>query len=270
MSSLALRTLVVTLLATCGGSAYGAVVELAPTGQFEAQGAEVRRSLQLPVAFLVSPSPFGRPVFITTGPLMARLLNPARITRAEADPEVVRVDTSGPQEDFLSVRPDGEDLIVDRDGLTMTLKASPPLLGDRTLEELLQALPEYRRGAARYEPDAAALAKLRRATQPTELLVVFGSWCPHCAEAVPRLVRVLGDLDGAPIAVTFHGVPHDGTSDPVLEDLHVTGLPTAIVRRGGKEVARMEGTQWLTPERTLSALITAPARVGEGPSTKPR
>ncbi len=270
MSPFALRTLLVTLLASCWGSAYGAIVELAPTGQFEAQGAEVRRSLQMPAAFLVSPSPFGRPVFITTGPLTARLLNPARITRAEADPEVIRVDTSGPQEDFLSVRPDGENLVVDRNGLTMTLKASPPLLGDRTLEEVLQALPEYRRGAARYVPDPAALAKLRRVTQPTELLVVFGSWCPHCAEAVPRLVRVLEDVKGAPIAVTFHGVPHDGTPDPLTEELHVTGLPTAIVRRSGKEVARMQGDEWLTPERTLGTLIATPARVPEGQPAKPR
>ena len=269
MRSLALRAVVVALLASCARSAYGAVVELVPTGQFQAQGAQVCRSLEVPAAFLVSPSPFGRPVFITTGPLMARLLNPARITRAEADPEVVRVDTSGPQDDFLSVRPDGDDLVVARDGLTMTLKASPPLLGDHTLEELLQALPEYRRSAARYEPDAGAVAKLRRVTQPTELLVVFGSWCPHCAEKVPRLVRVLGDVSSAPIAVTFHGVPHEGAPDPIIDELHIAGLPTAIVRRSGKEVARMEGDGWLAPERTLSTLIATPARAPEGQSLKP-
>jgi thiol-disulfide isomerase/thioredoxin len=264
MSRFVLRTMLLALLASCSTSAYGAVVELAATGQFEVQGSEVHRSVEFPLAFLVSPSPFGRPVFITTGPLMARLLAPARITRDAADPEVVRVDTSGPQEDFLSVRADGENLIVSRDGLTMTLKASAPLLGDRTPDELLQALPDYRRAAARYTPDPATLAKLRHVTQPTQLLVVFGSWCPHCAEAVPRLLRVLQEIKGAPISVTFHGVPHGTTPDPVAEDLHVTGLPTAIVRRDGKELARMEGNQWAEPERTLFALVITPGGGARG------
>ena len=62
MRSLALRAVVVALLASCARSAYGAVVELVPTGQFQAQGAQVCRSLEVPAAFLVSPSPFGRPV----------------------------------------------------------------------------------------------------------------------------------------------------------------------------------------------------------------
>lgn len=258
MTRFILRTMLLALLAGRSIPAYGAVVELAATGQFEVQGSEVHRSLQFPVAFLVSPSPFGRPVFVTTGPLMARLLAPGRITRDAADPDVVRVDTSGPQEDPLSVRAEGENLIVSRNGLTMTLKASAPLLGDRTLDELLQALPDYRRAAARYTPDPATLAKLRRVTQPTQLLVVFGSWCPHCAEAVPRLLRVLQDIKGAPITATFHGVPHDGTPDPVAEEIHVTGLPTAVVRRDGRDLGRMEGTQWTAPEQTLVGLVTAP------------
>jgi thiol-disulfide isomerase/thioredoxin len=255
MTRFILRTMLVTLLASCGTPAHAATMELAATGQFEVQGAQIYRSLQPPAAFLVSPSPFGRPVFITTGPLGARLLDPARISRDGADPEVVQVDTSGPQEDFLSVRPEGQNLIVDRDGTTMTLKASPPLLGDRTLDEVIQALPEYRRGAARYTPDPGTLEKLRRVTQPTELVVVFGSWCPHCEQAVPRLVRVLEDVKGAPIGVTFHGVPPGEARDSVMDDLHITRLPTAIVRRDGKELARMEGDDWAAPERSLAMLV---------------
>jgi len=193
-------------------------------------------------------------VFITTGPPAARLLDPKRISGDAADSDLIHVDTSGPQEDFLTVRLKGANLTVERDGLEMTLKEGPPLLGDRTLNELLEALPEYRRDAARYTPDAGALEKLRRVKQPTELLVFFGSWCPHCARAVPRLLRVLQDVQGTPIAATFHGVPHGG-SDPLMEDLRVTGLPTVIIRRSSKEVARMEGEEWGAPEKNLVALL---------------
>ena len=253
------KTVVVALVVSWWSAAHAEPLELEPTGQFAASGSAIYRSIELPASFLVDPSPFGRPVLIMTGRLSARLLDPKRISRDAADPEVVRVDTGGPQEDFLSVRVDGPNLVVDRDGRTMTLKASPPLLGDRTVDELIEALPEYRRDAARYTPDPAALDKLRRLKQPTELLVFFGSWCPHCGQAVPRLVRVLESVRGAPIAVTFHGVPHDGT-DPMANDLGVNGLPTMIVRRDSKEVARMAGDEWAAPEKSLAALIASPAR----------
>jgi thiol-disulfide isomerase/thioredoxin len=241
----------VALLAS-GASAE--TVELATTSQFTVSGSAVYRSVELPVRLLVDPSPFGRPMLVTTGPLGARLLDPRRVTRDGADPEVVRVDTGGPQEGFLSVHADGAGLVVDRDGVKMTLKPAPPLLGDRTLDEVMKALPEYRRGAARYTPDRASLEKLSRA-QPTELLVVFGSWCPHCEQLVPKLARVLEDVKDAPITVTFHGVPPGGEGDLLMDELHVTGLPTAIIRRDGKEVARMEGEAWATPETTLARLV---------------
>lgn len=256
MSQIILRTVLVALLAS---GAYAEAIELVATGQFEVQGSTVYKSAEAPPTFLVLPSPFGRPVLVTTGPLGARLLDPARIARDAADPEAVRVDTSGPQTDFLLVHPDGPSLIVDRDGVKMTLKASPPLLGDRTSDEVMSALPEYRRGAARYRPDSVSVAKLSRTAQPTELVVVFGSWCPHCEQSVPRLVRVLEDVKGAPIKATFHGVPPGGEDDPLMSELHVTRLPTAIVRRDGKELARMEGEAWEAPETSLARIVATSA-----------
>jgi thiol-disulfide isomerase/thioredoxin len=261
MTRLVPNTVLVTLLAISWSAAHAHTLELATTSQFTVEGSTTYRSFELPAAFLVEPSPFGRSVLVTTGPLVARLIDPARISHDPGDSDVIRVDTGGSQEDFLTVRPEGSSLIVERDGRTMTLKESPPLLGDRTLDQLVEALPEYRRNAARYTPDPAALERLRGVKQPTELLVFFGSWCPHCEQAVPRLVRVLEDVQGAPIEVTFHGVPHDDWgSDPVAEGLRITGIPTLIVRRDSKEVGRMEGEQWVAPEKSLATLVVAPAR----------
>ena len=248
------NAIVITLLVSFSTARDTPAMDLAATSQFVVQGSRTYQSVDPPPAFLVQPSPFGRPVFITTGPPAARLLDPRRVSGDATDSDLIHVDTSGPQENFLSVRLQGANLTVERDGLEMTLKEGPPLLGDLTLNELLEALPEYRRDAARYALDAGALEKLRRVKQPTELLVFFGSWCPHCARAIPRLLRVLQDVQGAPITATFHGVPHGG-SDAMMEDLRVTGLPTVIVRRNSKEVARMEGEEWVAPERNLAAVV---------------
>jgi thiol-disulfide isomerase/thioredoxin len=246
----------VILLAAAWSPVAGASLELAPTGQFQVKDAQVYRTLEPPPRFLVLGSRFGRPVLITTGPIGARLLDPARVRRDDPPAETVHVDTGGPQQDFLTVRVSGENLVVERDGTTMTLAAAPPILGDKTLDEMLAAMPDYRRAAARYRPDAAALDRLRRAKQPAEVLVFFGSWCSHCEQVIPRLVRVLQDTRGAPLQVVFHGVPAPGgATDPMADDLGVRGLPTAIVRRDGKEVARLVGEDWGTPETALANMV---------------
>jgi len=254
------RRIVLVVSFVWSAVAGAATVDFATTGQFEVQGAQLYRSVELPVAFVVLGSKLGRPVLISTGPVTARLLDPARVTKDPADATRVRVDTGGTQGDTLVTKVDGSGILVDRDGITLKLTASPPVLGDHTLDQVLQAMPEYRRSAARYTPDTAALDAIRRAKQPTELFVVFGSWCSHCEQLIPRLVRVLQDSQGAPLTVTFHGVPADGAKDQVADDLRVSGLPTAIVRRDGKELARIEHEAWEAPEKTLAALVAVPAR----------
>jgi thiol-disulfide isomerase/thioredoxin len=245
---------IVTLLSS--SLLHAAAIELAVTGQYQVQDAQVYKSIQPPAAFLVLGSRFGRPVLITTGPVGARLLDPSRVRKDDPPAETVRVDTGGSQQDFLTVRMDGQNLVVERDGTMMKLTASPPILGDKTLDEMLEAMPDYRRSAARYTPDAAALDRLRRAKRPAELLVFFGSWCSHCEQLIPRLVRVLQDSRGAPLQVVFHGVPAPGSpQDPLAEELGVHGLPTGIVRRDGKEVARVVGEEWSAPETKLAELV---------------
>lgn len=249
------------------GWLHAATVDVAATGQLRAEtkgpgpsDAKVYRSTDAPVAFLVTGSVFGRPVWVTTGPTSARLLDPARVTPSPSDPETMRVDTSGPQQDFLGVRFSGPNLVLDRDGVTLTLAQAPPILGAVTGAELLAALPEYRRNAARYQPDPASVSALRRATQPVELLVFFGSWCSHCEEVVPRLVKVMQEAQGTRLTVRYHGVPADGAPDPLADQVGVRALPTGVLRRDGKEVARMDVDDWEHPDKSLARLVATPAR----------
>jgi thiol-disulfide isomerase/thioredoxin len=261
------RMLVAALVLWCT-AAEASIVELAATGQLQVEAdkgvgpdTRVYRSVEMPMALLVQGSPYGRPVFITTGPTTARLLEPSRVSPDPAHPDVVRVDTSGPQADYLGTRLDGANLILERDGLEMTLVPTPPVLGEHTLDDLVDTLPEYRRSAARYSPDAKAVARLRSLGQPTDVIVFFGSWCSHCEQLVPRLVRVLQDVGSdSKLHVTFHGVPPPGTTpDSVADAAGVEALPTLIVRRDGKEIARMTDNGWDAPETELVKLVAAPA-----------
>ncbi len=265
MTRLPLSVTLAALLALAGGTARGETIQLGTTGQFQVEskgapeaGAKVYRSLEPPWRFLVKTAAFPRPVYITIGPTAARLLDPARATSDPADPDVVQVDTGGPVQDPLSVRIDGPRLVAERDGIAVALMPSPPVLGNRTLHQVTEALPEYRRTAARYTPDPKNVETLRKLKQPTEILVFFGSWCGHCEQVVPRLVRVLQEVDSNQLAVTFHGVPQGDEADDMADQMRITGLPTGIVRRDGKEVARITGEDWKAPEASLAKLLAAP------------
>ena len=260
------RPLVATLV-LCAATAGAAVVELTATGQLHVEAARggapearVFRSAGMPMTLLVDQTPYGQPVLITTGPTTARLLEPARVTPDPTNPDVVRVDTGGPQSGYLQVRLQGSALVLDRDGLAMSLVPTPPLLGERTLAEVVAQLPEYRRSAARYSPNAEAVAKLRAVEQPTEMVVYFGSWCSHCEQVVPKLVRVLQDAGNGKLRVTFHGVPPPGEGEDRVADREgIRALPTLVARRDGKEIARMTEQGWDTPEIELVKLVVVPA-----------
>ena len=90
MTKFSRKAAVVTLL-IFSWARHGLAMELATTSQFVVQGSTTYRSLDPPPAFLVQPSPFGRPVFITTGPPSARLLDPKHAHRREYWAQVERV-----------------------------------------------------------------------------------------------------------------------------------------------------------------------------------
>lgn len=259
------RLLAAALLLGATG-ARADVVELAATGQLHVEttrgpmpDSRVFRSTSMPMVLLVEPTPYGQPVLVTTAPTTARLLEPARMTPDPANPDVIRVDTSGSQSGFLQVRLEGAALVLDKDGQKMSLVPTPPVLGDRTLDQIVAQLPEYRRSAARYSPDAKAVASLHALEQPTDIVVFFGSWCSHCEQEVPKLVRVLQDANNQKLRVKFHGVPPPGEGEDRVADREgVRALPTLIVRRDGKELARMTDTGWDTPEVELVKLVSAP------------
>lgn len=249
-----------------GPTAHAATVPFAGTGQFQVQikgtadpMARVLRSLLPPWQFVVMTSAYPQPVLITTGPVGARMIDPKRLTPDPSDAQLMQLDTSGRVENLLAVRFEGPNLVLDRDGVVVTLVPSPPVLGSKTLAELLAALPEYRRTAAQYTPDPGALAQLGAEKEPAELLVVFGSWCSHCESVVPRLVRVLEDAKPARLKVTFHGVPQGRTKDAVADELGITSLPTGVVRRDGKELARLTDEDWDAPEKSLVAVLAGKA-----------
>lgn len=140
--------------------------------------------------------------------------------------------------------------IAERD---VRMRAKPPLLGDRSLAELLEHSPGYRNGMNSYTPSADAIAQLG-SLDGIEIEVYFGSWCGVCKNYLPFFLEVHEALSATSVSVRYFGLdyPPEGWQAPEVTQREVKGLPTAIVLRNGKEVGRFSGGKaFAKPEQAL-------------------
>ncbi len=151
-------------------------------------------------------------------------------------------------------------------GKKVSLTPRPALRGLRKGSELLANIPEYIHNANGYKPNAAAIAALKADRKPVTVHVVFGSWCPHCRQHVPLLLKVENEVKNPNIKFEYYGIdnPPDGWKDPEVKRLGVKGIPTALVYINGVQAGRIEGaTDWDAPEVALSKVISGATGKGK-------
>lgn len=151
----------------------------------------------------------------------------------------------------------GENVAFTSEGKKVSLVPKPPLTGLHNAADLKAHSPEYVRTAQGYTPNGQAIATLKKGTQPVTVRVVFGSWCPHCKQHVPYLLKVEDLLKGSKIKFEYFGLarPPEGWKHPEVKRLGVNGVPTGIVYMNGKEVGRITGKGWDAPEVLLSRIV---------------
>jgi len=153
--------------------------------------------------------------------------------------------------------PDQTTIDLPIEGRTVRILPRPPLLGDRSLGELLEHSPGYRAGMDAFQPNPAAMTALREAG-PARVRVFFGSWCGVCKRVLPNLLEVNAGLEGSNIAFDYYGLdsPPAGWEDPEVKGNGVTGLPMAIIYRDGEEVGRFGGANdFAQPAQVLQSLL---------------
>ncbi len=152
---------------------------------------------------------------------------------------------------------EGENVTFTVDGRKVGLNPKPALTGLRGGPALLASLPEYLRTARGYTPNAAAIAALKKANRPVTVRVVFGSWCPHCRQHVPLMLRVENAVANPKVKFEYYGIPKPPSAwqDPEVKRLGVKGIPTAIVYLNGVQAGRIEGDAFEAPEVALSRIV---------------
>jgi thiol-disulfide isomerase/thioredoxin len=159
----------------------------------------------------------------------------------------------------------GENVKFAYENRKVSLNPKPPLTGVRRGAELKAHNPQYARTADGYKPNAPAIAALKQEPKPVTVRVFFGSWCPHCREHIPYILKVEDELKGSQIKFEYVGLPRppQAWQDPEVKRLKVGSVPMGIVYVSGKEVGRITGEGWNSPEVLLNKIVHGPAVKGK-------
>jgi len=215
------------------------------------KGAEIYQNSHIP-AYLILATALPSPVLLTPGAGNVETVNLMKVAKQKDGSVDLLADAAlAPQGKFQI---QGETVAFTSEGRQASLSPNPPLLGLKKNADLKSHNPEYARTARGYNPNPAKIAALKEEPQPVTVRVFFGSWCPHCRQHVPLMLKVEDQLGGSKIHFEYYGLPKD-FKDPEAKRMGIKGVPTAVVYVNGREVGRMESQDWVTPEATLSKLL---------------
>lgn len=221
--------------------------------------AEIYRNDRLP-AYLILSQAFPNVVLLMPGTMTVETVPAAKLVRSKDGTVGVAADAdTKPQGKF---KLEGDKVVFAAEGRTGSLGSNPPLLGARKSPDLKNHSPEYITTAKGYTPKPAIIAALKQERKPVRVKVFFGSWCPHCKEHLPFLLRIEDELRGSGSSIQFeyYGLPKGFSNEPEAKKYNVDGVPLAIVFVNGKEAGRIRGdASWAAPEAALSGIISGKA-----------
>lgn len=107
-----------------------------------------------------------------------------------------------------------------------------------------------------YKADRATIAQLQTITEPTEITVIIGTWCPDCHRETPRLIRVMEQVNNPNITVQFIGVDR-AKKDPqgLAKHYQFSRIPTIIVEQGNNELGRIIEKPEVSLEQDLANIL---------------
>lgn len=150
----------------------------------------------------------------------------------------------------------GRDLTFTVGGRPARLKERAPLLGLHPAVDLIRYDPGYAFRSKRYTPSPAVIRAVQSSVaQPVRVRVFFGSWCPHCSQVVPKILKIADALASTPVKFEFYGLPMGFGSEPEARKANVQAVPTAVLYSGGREIARIGGHEWSIPELALKKAL---------------
>lgn len=216
--------------------------------------AEIYRNDRLPAYLIVTPA-FPNPVLLMAGSMTVETVAAPKLLRQPDGTMAVAADAETRQQGKFTLQ--GDKVAFASEGRKATLGSNPPLLGTHKSPDLKNHSPEYMVGARSYTPKPAVIAALKQQKKPVKVKVFFGSWCPHCKQHLPYILRVEDEIRGSGTGIQFeyYGLPKGFSNEPEAKKYNVDGVPLAIVFVNGREAGRISGGGWESPETSLSNIL---------------
>jgi thiol-disulfide isomerase/thioredoxin len=238
-----------------------------PTGEFvlivdgvPVPAAEIYQNDKLP-GILILTSALESPVLLSPRSGQAETVKLMKVSKQkDGSVDLLADAVLSPLGQFTS---EGENVSFAFKGKKVRLNSRPALLGVKSNADLKGYLPEYVRNARNYTPNAAAVADLKKLGTPVTVRVYFGSWCPHCRQHVPLLLKVEDQVQNPKLRFEYFGLPRD-FNDPEAKKAGIHSVPTGIVYINGREAGRITGEGWTSPEVLLDRIVTGPAKAAKG------
>ncbi|MEZ9819513.1 thioredoxin family protein [Shewanella sp. 10N.286.45.A1] len=107
-----------------------------------------------------------------------------------------------------------------------------------------------------YQADQATIAQLQTITEPTEITVIIGTWCPDCHRETPRFIRIMEQVNNPNITVQFIGVDRAKEDPQGLAKHYEFGrIPTIIVEQDNAELGRIIESPKVSLEKDLANIL---------------
>lgn len=273
LTALALTLAVVPAAARAQGVPSDAVLRgFQPTGDYTlfvnaapVPAAEIYLNEKLP-AMLVLTSALSSPILLTPRAGSVESVNIMKVSKQpDGSVDLLADAVLAPVGQFTT---QGENVLFTFESKKVSLNPKPPLLGVKTNAQLKAHSPDYARGAKLYKPNSAAIADLKKKTAPVTVRVFFGSWCPHCRQHVPYILKVEDELKNPKFKFEYLGLPRD-FNNPEAKRLKINTVPTGVIYVNGKEVGRIAGTGWDAPEVLLNRIVPAAKANAPAPPARP-
>ncbi len=215
--------------------------------------AEIYLSQRAAAILVISSSAFLSPVLLTPGLGVAQTVNLMKVQKKPDGSVDLLSDAVLSTQGALDVQEEG--IHFKADGISAALVTAPPLLGLKRADEVTAHNPEYLPRAASYTPNPQAVAALKKEPRAVIVRIFYGSWCPHCREIVPHVIKLEQLLRGAKIHFEYFGLPPNFGKEPPAVQNNIKAVPTGIIYINGKEIGRIADNAWTSPETALAAIL---------------
>ena len=217
------------------------------------QGIKMFRSQKAGSAVLITGAGIPGPLLVMPRERVVQRVPAGKVVVGQDGIAFVLADAEPAKESAFAV--DGRDLTFTVGGRPARLREKPYLLGLHPAADLSNHDWGYAFRSKQYTPSAPVVQSLRQIKTPVRVRIYFGSWCPHCSETVPKIMRVAEALAGSPVQFEYYGLPTGFGNEPEAKRMGITGVPTGVIFSNGKEIGRVAGHEWGIPELALKKVL---------------